>query len=72
VGKRTGERPVWVAGAGVLALVVFKLFMVDLSGSGTVERIVSFISVGALLLLVGYFAPIPPSKPKRTEAETTG
>ena len=70
LGKRTGERPVWLAGAGVLALVVFKLFMVDLSGSGTVERIVSFISVGTLLLLVGYFAPIPPSEAKGTGKES--
>ncbi|WP_345971347.1 DUF2339 domain-containing protein [Sulfurimonas sp. HSL1-6] len=70
VGKVRGERTVWLAGAGVLGVVVLKLFLVDLAGSGTVERIVSFISVGVLLLLVGYFAPIPPSKDGA--AEQTG
>ena len=61
-GKLRAERTVWIAGAGVLGVVVLKLFVVDLAGSGTVERIVSFISVGVLLLLVGYFAPIPPAR----------
>ena len=64
LGKRREARDVWLAGAGLLGAVVVKLFLVDLAGSGTVERIVSFISVGALLLLVGYFAPIPPARPK--------
>jgi len=64
LGKGRGARDVWLAGAGLLGTVVVKLFLVDLAGSGTVERIVSFISVGVLLLLVGYFAPIPPARPK--------
>ena len=64
LGKGREARDVWLAGAGLLGAVVVKLFLVDLAGSGTVERIVSFISVGALLLLVGYFAPIPPARPK--------
>jgi uncharacterized membrane protein len=33
---------------------------VDLAGSGTVARIVSFLGVGALLLVIGYVAPVPP------------
>jgi len=32
---------------------------VDLSGSGTVTRIVSFIGVGVLMLVIGYVAPMP-------------
>ncbi len=43
-----------------MALVVVKLFLVDLGNTETVARIVSFIGVGALLLVVGYFAPAPP------------
>ena len=43
-----------------MAVVVGKLFLVDLSGIGTVERIVSFIGVGLLMLVVGYFSPVPP------------
>lgn len=53
-------REVWIAGALVLALVVVKLFTVDLADIGTVARIVSFMSVGLLLLVIGYFAPLPP------------
>ena len=33
--------------------------LVDLSGSGTVTRIVSFIGVGVLMLVIGYVAPLP-------------
>jgi len=49
-------------GAALLALVVAKLFLVDLAQVGTVERIVSFIGVGLLLLLIGYLAPVPPRR----------
>jgi uncharacterized membrane protein len=49
----------WVAGAALLAAVVLKLLVVDLSGSGTVTRIVSFIGVGLLMLVIGYVAPLP-------------
>ena len=59
-GTRNTRRPVWLTGAGFMALVVIKLFLVDLGNSGTVERIISFIGIGALLLVVGYFAPAPP------------
>jgi uncharacterized membrane protein len=59
-GARKARRAVWLIGAGLMALVVVKLFLVDLGNSGTVERIVSFIGTGVLLLVVGYFAPVPP------------
>jgi len=65
-GARSLRRPVWVAGAGFMALVVIKLFLVDLGNTGTLERIISFIVIGALLLVVGYFAPVPP---RRAEGE---
>jgi uncharacterized membrane protein len=57
---RKGLRHVWLAGAGLLAAVVVKLFLVDLSGTGTIARIVSFVGVGLLLLVIGYFSPVPP------------
>jgi len=53
-------RPVWLAGAGLLGIVVVKLFLVDLASHGTVERIVSFVAVGLLMLVIGWFAPVPP------------
>jgi len=60
VATRRGLRTAWVAGAGLLGTVVVKLFLIDLAGRGTVERIVSFVAVGLLLLVVGWFSPVPP------------
>jgi uncharacterized membrane protein len=60
VATRRALRPLWIAGAALMGVVVLKLFLVDLSGIGTVERIVSFIGVGLLMLLVGYLSPVPP------------
>ena len=59
-GARTARRPLWLVGAAFMLLVVLKLFTVDLTQTGTIERIISFIGVGILLLVVGYFAPAPP------------
>jgi len=62
---RRALRVLWITGASLMGVVVAKLFIVDLSGVGTVERIVSFIGVGGLMLLVGYFSPVPPSQEAR-------
>ena len=45
-----------------MGVVVAKLFLVDLSHVGGIERIVSFIAVGVLMLVIGYFSPVPPRK----------
>ena len=42
------------------SLMEISLFLIELGNSGGVARIASFIVVGLLLLVVGYFAPIPP------------
>ena len=55
-------RYVWIVGAGLMIVVVAKLFLVDLSSIGTVARIASFLTVGLLLLITGYFAPLPPKR----------
>jgi uncharacterized membrane protein len=57
--NRRRIRGPWIAGAALLAIVVAKLFLVELSQVGTVARIVSFIGVGLLVLLIGYLAPAP-------------
>ncbi|BEP62872.1 DUF2339 domain-containing protein [Variovorax sp. V213] len=62
LGHARGVRTLWVAGAALLGVVVLKLFFVELADRGGLFRIVSFIAVGALLLLVGYFAPVPPTR----------
>jgi uncharacterized membrane protein len=61
IATRRGARGMWVAGAVLLAVTIVKLFAVDLSRVGTVERIVSFIAVGLLTLVIGYFSPLPPA-----------
>ena len=60
LGNRRRTRTIWITGASLVAVVVAKLFLVELSASGSLERIVSFIVVGLLLLFVGYVAPLPP------------
>ena len=62
-GARHANRWIWLTGTALMALVVVKLFLVDLGNTGTVARIVSFLGVGVLLLVVGYLAPAPPKKP---------
>lgn len=59
LSARRALRLPWMVGAALLAAVVLKLLVVDLSGSGTVTRIVSFIGVGVLMLVIGYVAPLP-------------
>ena len=54
-------RNVWMVGAALLAVVVLKLFVVDLSNVGTLQRIVSFLAVGGLMLVIGYVSPMPPA-----------
>ena len=68
-GHLKARRHVWLTGAGLIAVVVAKLFFVELSNHGGLARIVSFIGVGVLLLVVGYFAPLPP---RRIEAAGAG
>jgi uncharacterized membrane protein len=53
-------RWLWITGASLLGVVVGKMFLIDLSKTGTVARVISFIGVGILFLIVGYFSPIPP------------
>jgi len=59
-GARRAHRGWWMVGAGLMGLVVVKLFIVELGNTGTVARIVSFIAIGGLLLVLGYVAPVPP------------
>ena len=58
---RIARRPLWFVGVALMGVVVLKLFIIDLSSIGTVERIVSFIVVGLLMLVIGYFSPLPPA-----------
>ena len=64
LASRRGRRAPWLAGAALLAATVVKLFLIDLSNAGGGERIVAFVGVGALMLFVGYVAPLPPPPPR--------
>ena len=59
------QRQLWLAGAGLMALTVSKIFLLDLAQRGSIERIVSFIGAGLILLVMGYFAPLPPAELKQ-------
>jgi len=60
LATRKGLRRLWFTGATLLAAVVLKLFVIDLDDNGTVARIVSFMTVGILMLIIGYVSPLPP------------
>ena len=59
--SRRDARIDWL-GAALLAAVVVKLFLVDLARVGSLERIISFIVVGALILVIGWLSPLPPDR----------
>lgn len=59
---RMGRREAWFAGAALLAVLIGKLMLVDLSHAGGVARVVSFMGVGLFTLAMGYFAPLPARK----------
>jgi uncharacterized membrane protein len=59
ISRKIQHRRLWMIGAGLLGLVILKLFTKDLSGKDTLAGIISFLVVGALILLIGYLSPIP-------------
>jgi uncharacterized membrane protein len=59
---RRAQRASWLAGAALLVAVVIKLLVVDMSNAQGWERIVTFIGVGLLMLVIGYFVPLPPKQ----------
>jgi len=53
------SRGVWIASMSLIAITVLKLLLIDMANSGTMERIISFIGAGILILIIGYFFKIP-------------
>jgi len=62
LAHKQAKRMLWMVGAALMGLVVLKLFFFDLAQQGSVARIASFIGAGVMLLIMGYFAPLPPIK----------
>ncbi|WND81705.1 DUF2339 domain-containing protein [Lysobacter capsici] len=71
-GSRRGQRVLWLAGAVLMAVVLVKLVWIDRGHLGNLLGIASFIAYGLLCMLVGYFAPAPPSKPDDSAARPDG
>jgi uncharacterized membrane protein len=57
---RRRERTLWMVGAALLAVVVAKLFLVDLGNLSGLPRVVAFLGAGVLLLVIGFVSPLPP------------
>ena len=68
LAHKRAQRQIWIVGAALMGLVVAKLFLLDLSQHGSVERIASFIGAGVMLLVMGYFAPLPPAQKDRSKS----
>ena len=66
-GLRHKRRDVWIVGSILLGFVVLKLLIVEPADIGTVSQIISFIGVGLILLVIGYFAPLSPKTGQSAE-----
>jgi len=65
------SRHEWLCGATLLGVVIVKLMLVDSAGGGGLARAVAFIGVAVLVLIVGYFSPLPP-RVQQTHNEEQG
>ena len=61
LASRRAWRALWWIGLGLLAVVIAKLLLVDLSNLSAMERVISFIGAGGVMLIIGYVAPLPPA-----------
>ncbi len=59
LGSRRGNRPLWLAGAVLMGIVLLKLLLVDRNHLGNLYGIASFIAYGLLCTVIGYLAPAP-------------
>lgn len=62
MATRKKSRSHWFIGGVLLAVVIAKLFLIDTSLSSGLLRALAFIGVAILILLIGYFSPLPPKK----------
>lgn len=60
LASRQAWRSLWWIGLGLLAVVIAKLLLVDLSNLSAMARVISFIGAGGVMLIIGYVAPLPP------------
>ncbi|WP_339024941.1 DUF2339 domain-containing protein [Citrobacter koseri] len=60
LATRRRSRREWLCGAVLLGIVIVKLMLVDSARGGGLARAIAFIGVAILVLIVGYFSPLPP------------
>lgn len=68
IGAKRGSRSIWIVGALLMGVVIGKLILVDRHHLRDLSAILSVLTVGLLLLAVGYFAPAPPRRGEETGA----
>lgn len=52
-------KPMWILGGSILVVVTLKLVLLDLSHTGTLTRVISFLLSGGVMLVIAYIAPMP-------------
>jgi len=62
LGKQRSSRAVWIGGGVLMGVVILKLLLLDRQHLHDLAAIVGVLIVGALLVAVGYFAPVPPRR----------
>ncbi|QIQ22313.1 DUF2339 domain-containing protein [Zophobihabitans entericus] len=69
--NRYKQRYIWFSGAALQGIVVLKLILVDSIELDGLLRAFVFIGVAILMLIIGYFAPLPPRNAELTSKELT-
>jgi hypothetical protein len=67
-GSSRKARDVWVLGAIGLAALVVKMFVADLASLSLPTKVGTFMVVGVLFIVLGYFCPLPASAARRGDA----
>jgi uncharacterized membrane protein len=60
IAARQLKRKVWLLGATLLGIVLVKLFVVDLTHTHAMTKVVSFLAAVILLVILKYLTPLPP------------
>jgi uncharacterized membrane protein len=70
--RRVGSRAQWSAGATFLVGAAIKFVLVDFGSLGQLANILAVIAAGAMFLLVGWLAPMPPPREPANENPRDG
>jgi uncharacterized membrane protein len=70
--RRVGSRAQWSAGATFLVGAAIKFVLVDFGSLGQLANILAVIAAGGMFLLVGWLAPMPPSREPRQGGSPDG